>query len=113
MTAQRMAALAKMVGEGKINPSAAATLSEKMLSCPDDPGTIAEREKLLQVSDTSALEAIIDEVLAANPKALDDAKEPGKKQQKAFGFLLGQVMQKSRGQANPQIVNEILRRKMS
>jgi aspartyl-tRNA(Asn)/glutamyl-tRNA(Gln) amidotransferase subunit B len=113
MTARRMAALAKMVGEGKINPSAAATLSEKMLSCPDDPGTIAEREKLLQVSDASALEAIIDEVLAANPKALDDAKEPGKKQQKAFGFLLGQVMQKSRGQANPQIVNEILRRKMS
>jgi aspartyl-tRNA(Asn)/glutamyl-tRNA(Gln) amidotransferase subunit B len=106
-----MAALAKMVGDGKINPTAAATISEKMLSCPDDPQTIAEREKLIQVSDASALETIIDEVLAANPKALEDAKEPGKKQQKAFGFLLGQVMQKSRGQANPQVVNEILRRK--
>ncbi len=45
--------------------------------------------------------------------AVEDAKEPGKKQQKAFGFLLSQVMQKSNGQANPQVVNEILRRKLN
>jgi aspartyl-tRNA(Asn)/glutamyl-tRNA(Gln) amidotransferase subunit B len=110
--APRMAGLAKMVGDSKINTTAAVTIAEKMLAGSDDPQTIAEREKLLQVSDASAIEKIIDDVLAANPKAVEDAKEPGKKQQKSFGFLLGQVMQKSRGQANPQVVNEILRRKI-
>ncbi|MFA5865263.1 MAG: Asp-tRNA(Asn)/Glu-tRNA(Gln) amidotransferase subunit GatB [Phycisphaerae bacterium] len=112
ISAQRIAMLAKMVGEGKINPTAAAVIAEKMLVCTDDPQVIAEREKLIQVSDVSALETIIDEVLAANPKAMEDARTPGKKQQKSVGFLLGQVMQKSRGQANPQVVSEILGRKI-
>jgi len=110
--ADRMAKLAKMVGDGKINPTAAATIAEKLLDSSDDPQTIAEREKLLQVSDASALEKIIDEVVAANENAIADAKEPGKKQQKAFAVLLGQVMQKSRGQPTPQIVNQILKQKL-
>ncbi len=108
----RMAKLARMVGEGKINSTAAGTIAEKMLDNADDPLAIAQRENLLQVSDTSAVEKIVDEVLAANAKAVEDAKMPGKKQQKAFGFLLGQVMQRSRGQANPQVVNEILKMKV-
>jgi aspartyl-tRNA(Asn)/glutamyl-tRNA(Gln) amidotransferase subunit B len=109
---EKIGKLAKMVGDGKINPSAAAVIAEKMLTADLDPQTIAEKENLLQVSDTKALEAIIDEVLSKNASAVEDARQPGKKQQKAFSFLLGQVMQRSKGQANPQIVNEILKKKI-
>jgi len=113
LSAERLAALAKMVGEGQINPTAAAAIAEKMLAGNDDPQSIAHKENLIQVSDTSALEKILDEVIQANAQAFEDARTPGKKQQKAFGFLLGQVMQKSRGQANPQVVNQILQKKIN
>ena len=107
-----MAQLARMVDSGKINASTAPVIAEKMLASNDDPQTIAKRENLLQVSDTSAIEAIINQVITENSKAVEEAKEPGKKQQKALGFLLGQVMQKSRGQANPQIVSTMLKEKL-
>jgi len=111
--AERMAQLAKMVDENVITPTAAPTVAEHMLTCNDEPRTIAQRENLLQVSDGSALEVLVDEVIETNPKAIADATKPGKKQKKAFGFLLGQVMQKSRGQANPKVVNELLQKKLS
>jgi aspartyl-tRNA(Asn)/glutamyl-tRNA(Gln) amidotransferase subunit B len=110
--ARRMADLAILVGKGTINPTAAVTVAEKMLGSSDSPEQIAQAENLLQVSDASAIEKIVDEVIAANEKAVQDAKKPGKKQQKSFGFLLGQVMQKSRGQANPKVVTELLERKL-
>jgi aspartyl-tRNA(Asn)/glutamyl-tRNA(Gln) amidotransferase subunit B len=111
--ADRMAELAKLVGDGTINSSAATVIAEKMLTSPDSPKTIAEREKLIQVSDVSAIEAILDAVLAENAPAVEDAKTPGKKQKKAFGFIMGQVMQKSKGQANPKVVNDLLQKKLS
>lgn len=113
ISAQRLANLAKLVGDNKINNTTAIAIAEKLLTCPDDPVEIAQRENLMQVSDVSSLEKILDEIIAANAKAVEDARTPGKKQQKAFGFLLGQVMQKTRGQANPQIVNELLQKKLS
>jgi aspartyl-tRNA(Asn)/glutamyl-tRNA(Gln) amidotransferase subunit B len=76
------------------------------------PGEIAEKHNLIQKSDAGELEAIVDEVLAANAKAVEDVKSGGKKSKKARGFLLGQVMQKSKGQANPKVVSEILDKKL-
>ena len=93
--------------------TAAATVAETMLDNDDDPQAIAERANLVQVSDSAELAAVLDEVLAANAKAVADASTPGKKQKKAFGFLLGQVMQKTRGQANPKVVNELLQKKIA
>ena len=68
-----------------------------------------EREGLKQISDTGALEKIIDDVLAANPKQVEQYKG-GKTT--VIGFLVGQVMKSSRGQANPATVNELLKTKL-
>ena len=68
-----------------------------------------EREGLKQITDTGALEKIVDEVIAANPKQVEQYKG-GKTA--VIGFLVGQVMKASRGQANPGVVNELLRSKL-
>jgi len=111
--ADRVAGLAKMVDDEQINATAAAAIAGKMLESPDPPQVIAERENLMQVSDAGELEKIVDQILAANEKAVQDALKPGKKQKKAMGFLLGQVMQKTKGQSNPKIAGEIIERKLS
>jgi aspartyl-tRNA(Asn)/glutamyl-tRNA(Gln) amidotransferase subunit B len=69
-----------------------------------------EREGLKQISDAGALETIADQVLAANPKQVEQFKS-GKTT--VLGFLVGQVMKASRGQANPAAVNEVLKKKLS
>jgi aspartyl-tRNA(Asn)/glutamyl-tRNA(Gln) amidotransferase subunit B len=68
-----------------------------------------ERQGFKQISDTAALEAIVAEVLAANPKQVEQYKS-GKGA--VLGFLVGQVMKATRGQANPAVVNEILQRRL-
>jgi Asp-tRNA(Asn)/Glu-tRNA(Gln) amidotransferase B subunit len=70
---------------------------------------IAEREGLKQISDTGALEKIVDEIIAANPKQVEQYKS-GKTT--VIGFFVGQVMKQSRGQANPAAVNAILAEKL-
>jgi aspartyl-tRNA(Asn)/glutamyl-tRNA(Gln) amidotransferase subunit B len=77
------------------------------------PQSIAEDLNLIQKSDAAELESFVDEVIAANPQAVEDVKSAGKKAQKARGFLLGQVMQKTKGQANPKIAAQILDKKLS
>jgi aspartyl-tRNA(Asn)/glutamyl-tRNA(Gln) amidotransferase subunit B len=81
-----------------------------MMATGDAPSAIMDREGLRQISDASALEKIIDEVLAANPKQVDQYK--GGKTAVA-GFLVGQVMKASRGQANPATVNEVLKQRLA
>jgi aspartyl-tRNA(Asn)/glutamyl-tRNA(Gln) amidotransferase subunit B len=68
-----------------------------------------EREGLKQISDTGALEKIVDDVLTANPKQVEQFKS-GKTT--VLGFLVGQVMKATRGQANPAAVNEVLKQKL-
>ena len=70
---------------------------------------VYEKEKPQQITDTSAIEKIINEVIAANPKQLEQYRG-GKKT--VIGFFVGQVMKASRGQANPQLVNELLAKKL-
>ena len=71
---------------------------------------IIEAKGLKQISDTGALEAIIDEVMAANQKSVDEYRS-GK--EKAFNALIGQAMKATKGKANPQQVNELLKKKLS
>ena len=107
---QRLAELCRLADEDKVSATAAAGIFEAMLESDDSPETIAQARNLMQVSDTSALEGIVSEVLGENEKAVGDYKSGGKKAKKARGFLLGQVMQKSKGQANPKVAGELIDR---
>ncbi|MCH8968148.1 MAG: Asp-tRNA(Asn)/Glu-tRNA(Gln) amidotransferase subunit GatB [Planctomycetes bacterium] len=110
--AARIAELAILAGDGKINATAAAAIAEKMLESTDRPSAIAKAEGLEQIQDTAAIEALVDEAIAGNPKAVEIAKSGGKKWEKSLGFLQGQVMQKSRGTAPPKLVRELLQKKL-
>ena len=111
--ADRLAQLAKMVDAGKINASASVTIFEQLPMTDKSPERIAEEQNLIQKSDAGELEKFVDEVIAANPQAVTDATSDGKKSKKSMGFLMGQVMQLTKGQANPQIVSQILQKKLS
>lgn len=104
-----IATLVTMIEEGKISGKVAKDVFDIMFELGDDPEKIVAEKGLGQVSDTGELEKIIDDVIANNQKSIDDYKA-GKQQ--AFGFLVGQVMTRTKGQANPKLVNEILREKL-
>jgi aspartyl-tRNA(Asn)/glutamyl-tRNA(Gln) amidotransferase subunit B len=108
-----IAQLAKMAQTGEISATAANTILEEMVNTGKGPQELAEQLNLIQKSDAGELEAIVDEVLKSNQQAAADFKEGGKKSGKAKGFLLGQVMQKTKGRANPKVASEILDKKLS
>ena len=112
ITAQNIAQLAQMIELDTISAGSSAPILEKMVETGKDPQVLAEELNLIQKSDAGELETIVDQVLAENPKAVDDVKNGGKKSKKARGFLLGQVMQKTKGQANPKVVSQILAKKL-
>lgn len=101
--------LLTMIDSGEISGKMGKDIFEKMFDTGKDPRVLVEELGLKQISDTGQLEAIVDQVLAENPKSVEDYKN-GK--DKAFGFLVGQVMKATKGQANPKLVNEILRKKL-
>jgi aspartyl-tRNA(Asn)/glutamyl-tRNA(Gln) amidotransferase subunit B len=109
---QDIAELAKMADAGTISATAAATILAEMVETGKSPQAIAQEKNLIQKSDAGELEAIVDEVLAANPQAIAEIKEGGKKSGKVRAFLMGQVIQKTKGQANPKVVNELLAKKL-
>ncbi len=112
LTTEQLAELATMLDAGEINATSAAKVFDKMVKTGQSPKSIAETDGLLAVKDTAAIEAWVDEAIAANPQAVEDVKSGGKKQKKAFGFLTGQVMQKSKGAAPPQDVQKLLEEKL-
>jgi aspartyl-tRNA(Asn)/glutamyl-tRNA(Gln) amidotransferase subunit B len=112
ISADELSKLAKMVDDGNVSAGAAATIFEEMTKSEKGPEAIARDMNLVQTSDAGAIEALVDEVIAANPQAVADVTSGGKKTKKAIGFLMGQVMQKSRGQANPGVVSQILKKKL-
>ncbi|MCK5916669.1 MAG: Asp-tRNA(Asn)/Glu-tRNA(Gln) amidotransferase GatCAB subunit B, partial [Deltaproteobacteria bacterium] len=75
----------------------------------NDPGKIVASQGLAQMSDSGALTSMIDDILAANA---DKVKEYQAGKTKMFGFFVGQVMKKSKGQANPQMVNELIKERI-
>ncbi len=111
--ADALAALVKMLSASEINATAASKIFDVMVETQgEDPRKIAEQQNLLAVTDTGQIETWINEAIEANPQAFEDARSGGKKQKKASGFLMGQVMQKSRGAAQPADVQRLLQEKL-
>ena len=108
-----VADLAQMADAGTVSATAASTILEAMVDTGKSPDVLAEELNLVQKSDAGELEGIVDQILADNPQVVEQIKSGDKKSKKAMGFLLGQVMQKTKGQANPKVVSEILGRKFN
>lgn len=102
---QNLAKLVSLIDAGEVSNAQAKKLVDDLMT-GKDPQKAAEEKGLRQVSDTGAIEKMVTEVLDANPQAIEDFKN-GK--DRAVGFLVGQVMKKSRGQANPGMVNKMVR----
>jgi aspartyl-tRNA(Asn)/glutamyl-tRNA(Gln) amidotransferase subunit B len=110
---QSLAKLAEMVEKtATISASSSVPIFGAMVNTGKEPEILAEELGLIQKSDAGELETIVDQVLSENPDAVNDVTSGGKKSKKARGFLLGQVMQKTKGQANPKVVSEILGQKL-
>ncbi len=112
LEANALGELAKMLVAGEVSATAATRILDKMVETGCSPRAIAESEGLLAVTDTDSLEKWVDEAIAANEQAVAEARGGGKKQKKAFGFLMGQVMQESGGAADPARVRQILQAKL-
>jgi aspartyl-tRNA(Asn)/glutamyl-tRNA(Gln) amidotransferase subunit B len=106
----RLAGLVKMIGDGTISTKIAKTVFEDMYGTGKDAETVVREKGLVQVSDSGAIETIIADVIKANPAQHADYKG-GK--DKLFGFFVGQVMKASKGKANPELVNELLKKKLA
>ena len=106
---QGVALSADLVEDGTISGKMLKDIYDLAFERNQDFAAVYEKEKPQQLTDSSAIEKIIDEIMAANPKQVEQYRA-GKKT--VIGFFVGQVMRASRGQANPQLVNELLARKL-
>ena len=106
---QQLGMLVALIGDGTISGRIAKDVFAEMLEGGSNPDAIIEAKGLKQVSDSGAIEAMIDTVIAAN---MDKVLEYRGGKDKLFGFFVGQVMQASRGQANPGMVNQVLKSKL-
>lgn len=104
-----MAGMLRRITDNTISGKIAKQVFEAMWNGEGDADSIIEKQGLVQVTDTSAIEKVIDEVIANNPKQLADYRS-GK--DKLFGFFVGQVMKASQGKANPNLVNDLLKQKL-
>lgn len=111
--AQRMAELAQMVDGGQVSSSAADRLAEAMLDRSDAPDALAKEMGLLQVRDEGTTLAWVEEAFTRNESAVQDAMNNPKKAKAAAGFLRGQVMKLSGGQADPKLVGELIERRLA
>ncbi len=104
-----LATVVKRIEESTISGKAAKEVLDYLMDHTEDVDSVIEKLGLKQVSDTGALEKIVDEILVANP---DKVAEYQGGKEKLFGFFVGQVMKASKGSANPQTVNEIIKSKL-
>ena len=107
---EQLAAMLKMIDDGTISGKIAKTVFEEMFETGKDPEVVVKEKGLVQISDESAIAAVVDEVIAANPRSVEDFRN-GK--DKAIGFLVGQIMKATKGKANPQLVNKLLINRLS
>lgn len=101
--------LVSLISKNIISGKIAKEVFPEMILTGKDPEVIVKEENLVQISDSSELESSITKILDANPKDVQDYLG-GK--EKAIGFFVGQIMKETKGKANPQIVNELLKRKL-
>lgn len=109
ISAADLGELVALIGKGEISGKLAKEIFAKMMATGEPARTIIDREGLKQISDSGALEQIVDGVIAARPKQVEQYRG-GKTT--VLAFFVGQVMKATRGQANPSAVNEILRKKL-
>jgi aspartyl-tRNA(Asn)/glutamyl-tRNA(Gln) amidotransferase subunit B len=109
VSAAQLGELLSSVSKGEISGKQAKEVFSKMFASGESARTIIEREGLRQISDAGALAKIVGEVLAANPKQVDQYKG-GKTT--VLGYLVGQAMKASRGQANPAAVSQLFKEKL-
>jgi aspartyl-tRNA(Asn)/glutamyl-tRNA(Gln) amidotransferase subunit B len=105
-----LAGLIKLIDDGTISGKIAKDVFEKMVRSREDAATIVQREGLTQVADTGALGAVVEQVIAANPKAVADWKAGKTAAAKA---LVGHVMKATQGKANPAVVNRLIEEKLA
>jgi len=108
-TAQHFAALVALHADGTLSSRMAREVLEEMIASGEGPDTIVERKGMRQVSDEEALSGVVDEVLSNHPDRVE-AYRGGKKG--LIGFFMGQVMQKTDGSANPQVVRALLQERL-
>ena len=108
--AKRLGEMIQLIMKDTISGKIAKKVFKEMWTNPDSPEKIVKDKGLVQITDTKAIEGIVDEVIANNQKAVDDYKGGNKK---AIGALVGQVMKASKGKANPQMVNKMLAEKLN
>jgi aspartyl-tRNA(Asn)/glutamyl-tRNA(Gln) amidotransferase subunit B len=109
VSAKNLAILVNLIKNGTISGKIAKTVFELMLNGDKDPQKIVEEKGLKQQSDPKAIEALIDKIINDNREKAIEYKQ-GK--EKLFGFFVGQAMKASGGKANPQLINEILKKKL-
>ena len=105
-----LAGLVKLVDDGVISGTIAKSVFKDLFDTGGDPEAYVKAKGLAQISDTSAIEGLVDEVLAENPSEVERYKGGDKK---LTGFFVGQVMKKSKGKANPGLVNQLLAKKLT
>lgn len=110
ITPKKLTDMLKLMDKGIISGKIAKVVFEEMFKTGKDPEAIVQEKGLVQVTDESEIEKVIDEVIKANPGQLAEYRA-GK--DKLFGFFVGQVMKESKGKANPAKVNELLKKKLS
>ena len=101
-------AIIELIGENVISGKIAKDLFEIVFTEGGDPREIVEKRGMKQVTDTGAIEKAVDEIIAANPDKVEQAKA----KPTLLGWFVGQVMKQTGGKANPQAVNEILKQKL-
>jgi aspartyl-tRNA(Asn)/glutamyl-tRNA(Gln) amidotransferase subunit B len=109
ISSKNLSKLINLIKDGTISGKIAKKIFELMMDSDKDPQKIVEEKGLKQESDPKALEALIDKVIVDNP---DKVKEYKSGKEKLFGFFVGQAMKVSNGKANPQLVNDILKKKL-
>ncbi len=110
ITPEQLADLLKLIDKGTISGKMGKTVFEEMFHTGKPADIIVKEKGLAQISDSSAIEKLVEEILAANAEQVESFKN-GK--DKGFGYLVGQVMKASKGQANPAVVNHLLKDKLS
>ncbi|MBU6319236.1 MAG: Asp-tRNA(Asn)/Glu-tRNA(Gln) amidotransferase subunit GatB [Alphaproteobacteria bacterium] len=115
VSAEQLGGLIDLIANATISGKIAKEVFARMIASGEAAHVIVEREGLRQVTDTGAIEAVVDAIIAANPAQVDQVRAQraqGHEKPKALGWFVGQIMKESGGKANPQAVNEILLKKL-
>lgn len=108
--AKNLSEMIELINSGVLSSKLAKTVFEELVKTNKAPKEIVKDKGLEQISDTSELEAVVQKILDSNPQSIEDYRA-GK--DRAIGFLVGQIMKETKGKANPEMVNKILKEKMS